>query len=297
LAGQDGLNEEIGIKKASATSPKSDHIKQVSGEKKVSFLSQMIESGEIGNICVKIISISSALKSRNGWQYRKLSVEDRSMRAGLLMSEVNFSKWDIQVNDYILANVRSNGIDNEGRLSFFFNDFVGPFDAAEMLFSLSSELYDNKTNSSERMKSSETVYQISAREAKSLLELIRLWTIDGKPQHYTKWCQMHQIVATNLYYMGLVKRTASMSGHYYPTTDALEFFEGKRGFPKKKVFIKDKEGRHQPTGEEGEEKTFTDYLSDYADRDSALAEYREALDAYRNRLKSNPELLDRANHA
>ena len=83
------------------------------------------------------------------------------------------------------------------------------------------------------MKSSETVYQISAREAKSLLELVKLWMTERKPQHYTKWCQMHQIVATNLYYMGLVKRTASMSGYYYPTEEALEFFEGKKNIPKK----------------------------------------------------------------
>lgn len=108
---------------------------------------------------------------------------------------------------------------------------------------------------------------------------------------------MHQIVATNLYYMGLVKRTASMSGHYYPTTEALEFFEGKRSFPKKKVFIRNKEGKHEPIGEEGELKSFEEYLSDYADRDSALAEYREALDSYRNKAKSNQDFMDRARSA
>ena len=86
------------------------------------------------------------------------------------------------------------------------------------------------------MKSSETVYQISAREAKSLLELVKLWMTERKPQHYTKWCQMHQIVATNLYYMGLVKRTASMSGYYYPTEEALEFFEGKKKHPEEESF-------------------------------------------------------------
>ena len=270
---------------------------EVHGERELSFLSDLVQLGNNGNICVRIGSITPSLKSRNGWQYRKLAVEDKSMKAHLLISEAKFSQWEIQVDDCIVARVRSNGIDNEGRLSFFFDDFLGPFDAAAMLFSLNSQLHDLKSKSSERMKSSETVYQISAREAKSLLELIKLWIAEGKPQHYTKWCQMHQIVATNLYYMGLVKRTASMSGHYYPTAEALEFFEGKRGFPKKKVFIKDKEGKHLPIGEEGDIRSFTEYLADYSDRDSALAEYKEALDSYRNKIKLNPGFLDRAAHA
>jgi hypothetical protein len=263
------------------------------GEEKLelSLLSQLIRTSAVGNVCVRIASISPSLTSRNGWQYRKLTVEDESASAELLISEEKFSQWEIKTGDYITASVKSNGVDNEGKLSFFFNDFLGPFDSAEILFALSSKLYAAKTKSSERMKANETVYQISAREARSLMELIKLWIVEGKPQHYTKWCQMHQIVATNLYYMGLVKRTASMSGYYYPTTEALEFFEGKKGFPKKKVFVKDEKGRHQPVGEEGELKPFTEYLSDYADRDSALAEYREALESYKNRVKINQGTL------
>jgi hypothetical protein len=291
------LNADREIQKDIRASDQSNDKMHIGVESKLSFLSELVESGNSGNICVRIRSITSSLKSRSGWQYRKLDVEDKSMKADILISEAKFSQWEIRVGDCIVAQARSNGVDNEGRLSFFFGDFLGPFDAAAMLFSLNSELYDLKTKSSERMRSSETVYQISAREAKSLLELIKLWITEGKPQHYTKWCQMHQIVATNLYYMGLVKRTASMSGHYYPTTEALEFFEGIRGFPKKKVFIRDKEGRHQPTGEEGEVRSFTEYLADYSDRDSALAEYKEALDSYRNKIKSSPDFLDRATHA
>jgi hypothetical protein len=268
-----------------------------SDRSELSLVSELVKQGNEGNICVRIASITPSLRSRSGWQYRKLAVEDRSMKADLLIAESKFSQWEIRAGDCIVAKVRSNGVDNEGRLSFFFSDFLGPFDVASILFSLSSELYDLRNKSSERMKSSETVYQISAREAKSLLELIRLWIEEGKPQHYTKWCQMHQIVATNLYYMGLVKRTASMSGHYYPTTEALEFFEGKRGFPKKKVFVKDKEGRHQPIWEDGDLRSFAEYLADYSDREQALAEYREALDNYRNKVKSNPGPLDRANSA
>jgi hypothetical protein len=260
-------------------------------------LSELVRKGDSGNICVRVSTVTPSLRSRSGWQYRKLEVEDRSMKADVLISESKFSQWEIHSGDCIVAQVRSNGIDNEGRLSFFFNEFLGPFDVASALFSLSSDLYDLKAKSSERMKSSETVYQISAREAKSLLELIKLWIEEGKPQHYTKWCQMHQIVATNLYYMGLVKRTASMSGHYYPTSEALEFFEGKRGFPKKKVFVKDKEGRHQPIWEDQELKSFTDYLADYSDRESALAEYKEALEIYRTKIRALPSTSDRADNA
>ncbi|HKW04878.1 MAG TPA: hypothetical protein VJN71_06215 [Nitrososphaerales archaeon] len=247
------------------------------------FLSDLLESGTTGNICVKISSISPSLKSRSGWQYRKLGIHDKSMKAEVLISEEKYSQWDFRDGDCMICNVRSNGVDNEGKLAFFFNDFLGPFDSAEILFSLTSDMYNLSRKSTDKMKSSETVYQISAREVKSLLELIKLWSTEGKPQHYTKWCQMHQIVATNLYYMGLVKRTASMSGYYYPTSEALEFFEGKRNIPKKKVFVKDREGKHQFVSDGGDSKSFSEFLSDYADRESALSEYNEALLSYRSR--------------
>lgn len=274
-------NEGKGREKTDPQSSQTDN-------KSVSFLSELVLSGRTGNICIKILSIGQSLKSRNGWQYRKISVQDKSMSAEMLISEEKCSQWDFQVEDCMICQAKSNGVDNEGKLTFFFDEFLGPFDSAEIIFSLTSKLYDLKNKSGERMKSSETVYQISAREAKSLLELVKLWVQEGKPQHYTKWCQMHQIVATNLYYMGLVKRTASMSGYYYPTTEALEFFEGKRNIPKKRVFVKDREGKHQFVSNEGESRSFSEYLSDYADRESALFEYNEALKSYKSRVKSEP---------
>lgn len=286
--------KETDIQLKDFVNPREDENSQTSADNEISYLADLTQSGNSGNICVKISSISSSLMSRNGWQYRKFRVEDSSMKADILISEAKFSQWDVRTGDYITAKARSNGIDKEGRLSLFFDDFLGPFDSAAIMYSLNSKLYELKTRSGERMKSSETVYQISAREAKSLLELIKLWILEGRPQHYTKWCQMHQIVATNLYYMGLVKRTASMSGDYYPTTEALEFFEGKKGFPKKKVFIRSKDGKHEPVGEDGEVKSFAEYLYDYADRDSALAEYKEALESYRDKVRSNPNFVGRA---
>jgi hypothetical protein len=254
-------------------------------EKGLSFLSELLAPRTSGTVCVRISSISDSLRSRNGWQYRKLDVKDGSMSADVLISEAKFGEWDMQANDCLSCSVKSNGVDNQGRLSFFFQDFLGPFDSAEIMFNLHKELYDKTRRSSDKMKTRETVYQISAREAKSLLELIKLWSEEGKAQHYTKWCQMHQIVATNLYYMGLVKRTASMSGHYYPTQEALDFFEGKAGFPKKKVFVRGKDGKHELVATDSDVRSFADYLSDYADRESALKEYGEALNSYKARGK------------
>ncbi|MCL4518833.1 MAG: hypothetical protein M1587_06510 [Thaumarchaeota archaeon] len=164
--------------------------------------------------------------SRSGWKYRRLDVHDKSMVAEMLIAETKYTEWKFKPGDYAICTARSSGVSNEGKLTLFFNDFLDPFETARIVYSLNEELHDARSRTAEHMKSSETVYQISAREARSLLELIKLWMHEGKPQHYTKWCQMHQIVATNLFYMGLVKRTASMSGYYYPTEEALEFFQG-----------------------------------------------------------------------
>jgi len=250
-------------------------------------LAQLTESNKTAAICVRVTSVSEPLKSRNGWVYRRMIVEDGSMSAEALISEEKYAEWKFKKDDYLVCSARSNGVGSDGRLTVFFNDFLGPFETAKLLFALSEKLYNAKSRSGEHMKSSETVYQISAREAKSLLELIKLWMTERKPQHYTKWCQMHQIVATNLYYMGLVKRTASMSGYYYPTEEALAFFEGTKNVPKKRVFVRDKDGKHVLASDEGEKRSFSDYLSDYADRESALIEYRDALAAYQNKVKAD----------
>lgn len=208
------------------------------------------------------------------------------MDAETLVSEAIFQDWKFKAGDYAVCEARSSGVDTEGKLTLFFNAFVGPFEVSKLLYEMSEDLRKAESAKGSRMKPAETVYQISAREAKSLLVLIRLWIEEGKPQHYTKWCQMHQIVATNLYYMGLVDRTGSMSGYYYPTKEAMEFFEGKKLISKKRVFTRGKDGQHVLRDEEGEKKPFTEYLNDYSDRDSALKEYYEALDTYHKRVKT-----------
>jgi len=209
------------------------------------------------------------------------------MAAEMLISEAQFEEWKFKAGDFVVCDVRSSGIDKEGRLTVFFNTFLGPFEVSKMLYRMTENVRKLEASKGGRMKPAETVYQISAREVRSLLVLIRLWIEESKPQHYTKWCQMHQIVATNLYYMGLVDRTGSMSGYYYPTKDALEFFEGKKMLPKKRVFTKGKDGQHVLRGEEGEKKAFTEYLANYSDRETALREYSEALEAYRAKIKAN----------
>lgn len=255
----------------------------------LSFLSELTKLNDKGSVCVKVSTVSQSLKARSGWQYRKMTVVDCSLEAEVLVAESKYSEWKFRAGDHVVCIVRSNGIDNGGRLSLFFDDFVGPFDTAKLLYDELMLRYEGRPGSTGRMKSSETVYQISAREAKSLLQLIKLWIGEQKPQHYTKWCQMHQIVATNLFYMGLVRRTASMSGYYYPTKQALEFFSGRIKFPKKKVFVKGSGGKHVLVGEDGIKRSFDEYLNDHADRDSALQEYRETLERYQDRIKATLE--------
>jgi hypothetical protein len=252
-------------------------------------LSEITEKGRIGRICIRVSSVSAPLTSRNGWKYRKLHVQDDSMEAEMLVSEEKYSEWKFKTGDQVVCEANSSGVGNDGKLGLFFNDLLGPFETGKLVYELNRQLAGSKARGTDHMKSGETVYQISAREAKSLLELIKLWILEGKPQHYTKWCQMHQIVATNLYYMGLVKRTSSMSGLYYPTQDALEFFEGKRSIPKKRVFVKGEGGKHVLVGDEGESKSFSDYLHDYSDRETALKEYTEALKSYRERYSDTKQ--------
>ncbi|MDA4111841.1 MAG: hypothetical protein OK439_04840 [Thaumarchaeota archaeon] len=253
---------------------------------KLSSLAQLTEPNQTADVCVRVKTVSGPLTSRSGWKYRLMKVEDPSMAGEVLISEPNYGEWKFKSDDYVACSVRSNGIDNTGRLSVFFNSFSGPFEVAKTLYEMGEELHALKSRSAEHMKPTETVYQISAREARSLLVLIRLWIVEGKPQHYTKWCQMHQIVATNLFYMGLVKRTGSMSGYYYPTEVALEFFEGKRGVVKRRVFTKGKDGQHVLSYDEGESRSFEQYLGDHGDRESALKEYAEALEVYQKRIKA-----------
>ena len=249
-------------------------------------LVDLTEAVNSGSVCVAIKSISSALTSRSGWKYRKMLVKDTSMEAEMLISEAKFEEWKFKTGDYTVCDVRSNGISGEGKLTIFFNSFLGPFEVSKLLYEATDSLRKLAAFKGNQMKPAETVYQISAREAVSLLVLIRLWIEEGKPQHYTKWCQMHQIVATNLYYMGLVDRTGSMSGFYYPTATALEFFEGKKLISKKRVFTRGKDGQHVLRNEEGEKKEFREYLHDHTDRESALKEYSEALVAYRKMIKA-----------
>jgi len=255
-------------------------------EKKLQFLVDLTQPDRSGSVCVRVKSVSDMLTSRKGWKYRSMLVNDSSLEAQILISEKSYDEWKFKSGDYVACSIRSNGLDNEGKLSVFFNAFLGPFEIAELVYEINENLHKSEARRGRGMKPSETVYQISAREVKSLLGLIRLWIDEGKPQHYTKWCQMHQIVATNLFYMGLVKRTGSMSGYYYPTEEALEFFEGTKNISKKRVFTRGKDGQHVFAGEDAAKHSFNEFLEDFADRESALKEYSDALEAYRSKIKA-----------
>jgi hypothetical protein len=262
------------------------HSGPIEKERGLQYLVDLAVADSTGSVCVLINSISDPLTSKNGWRYRKMTVNDTSMEAEMLISEAMFQEWKFKPEDCAVCEAKSGGIASDGKLTLFFNLFLGPFEVSRLLYKMTESVRKLEASKGGHMKPPETVYQISAREAKSLLVLIRLWIDEGKPQHYTKWCQMHQIVATNLYYMGLVDRTGSMSGYYYPTRDALDFFEGTKLVPKKRVFTKGKDGQHVLRDEEGEKKAFSDYLNDYSDRESALREYSEALETYRRKIKT-----------
>ena len=81
-----------------------------------------------------------------------------------------------------------------------------------------------------------------------------------------------------------------MSGYYYPTEEALMFFEGTKNIPKKRIFVRDKDGKHLHVSDAGESRSFSQYLEDFADRDSALKEYADALGQYREKLRQQPRL-------
>ena len=106
----------------------------------ISQLSQLTEANKTSPVCVKVSSVSEPLKSRNGWAYRRMNVEDRSMSAEALVSEKKYEEWKFKKGDYLVCSVRSNGIGNDGRLTVFFNDFLGPFETAKILFELGEKL-------------------------------------------------------------------------------------------------------------------------------------------------------------
>jgi len=61
------------------------------------------------------------------------------------------------------------------------------------------------------------------------------------------------------------------------------------GFPKKKVFTKDKDGKHLLVSEGGDLRSFSDYLNDFSDRETALQEYSSALKTYHEKLHANTD--------
>lgn len=124
------------------------------------------------------------------------------------------------------------------------------------------------------------------------MDLIKLWNPNQKPQHYSKWCQTHQIIATNLYYVGLIERSSAL-GYYTPTTKALRFFEGKIAFPKHRILLRDAEGKDKIISVKGEDKSFSQYLSELEDTKQKLEDYREAPVLYNKRKrKEQPGLTE-----
>ncbi len=93
-----------------------------------------------GSVCIAIRSISTPSTSRSGWKYRKMDVKDTTMEAEMLISEAKFEEWKFKSGDYIVCDVRSNGINGEGKLTVFFNSFLGPFEVSKLLYEMTESL-------------------------------------------------------------------------------------------------------------------------------------------------------------
>ena len=119
---------------------------QSKGTDSLAFLSDLVESGKRGNLCAKVLSVSQSLRSHSGWQYRKMRISDDSLVADLLIAESKFSTWSFRVGDHLVCSAKSNGIDNEGGLSLFFDDFLGPFDTARLLYEATQKVYELKSS-------------------------------------------------------------------------------------------------------------------------------------------------------
>ena len=71
-------------------------------------------------------------------------VADSSLEAEVLISEANFEEWKFKSGDFVACSVRSNGVDNEGKLTVFFNSFLEPFEIAELLYEINDESARNR---------------------------------------------------------------------------------------------------------------------------------------------------------
>jgi len=222
------------------------------------------------------------LRSRKGWEYRRLVVRDESkIVCELLISEKQYSEWKFRTRDCMTCVVKSGGIDALGKLTLFFQDYCDPFSTSHMLFNQTHDLRKARMKLAERKEVGETVYVLTEREAKAFIKLCKIYFVDRKPVHFNRFCESHQIVATNLHYLELVDQPTFMSGEYFPTNEGIDFFKGVSKFPKKKIKISSDYDYKIIVSPDAIFKTLEEYLFDYADREIVLKEYREALDSYR----------------
>jgi len=254
---------------------------QIQDSQKLSSLSEFHERDKIGNVCVKIAKISGSLRSRKGWEYRRLSVQDGSkIECDLLVSEIEHKKWEFRPKDCIACKVRGGGIDSLGRLTLFFQDFCDPFATSRMLFERNHSLQKARMKLLERKDVGETVYTFTEREARAFIKLCKLYFRERKPIHYNRFCDSHQIVSTNLHYLELIDQPSFMSGVYFPTSEGIDLFMGRSKFPKKKIKLSTECDFTMIVSPDAVFKSLEEYLNDYADRETIMKEYRDALEAY-----------------
>jgi hypothetical protein len=248
-------------------------------------LTELHEKNKIGIISVKVKSVEGPRRSHSNWNYMWLRIQDDSITGSLQIGEAEFAKWQVRKGDSIICKVKSLGLDdNSNILAVRFFDFVGELDASRILYETAHALKQARTRIAERSQKPETLYQLGDRGAESFVKLMELYLNERVPQHYNKWAHIHQIAATDLFYMGLVKRVGFMTGLYYPSDDGLRFYRGKIKYPTRKRIIRRGDTVIEEIPEGTPELTIEELLDKHQDRESILAAYKETMKKWSDEL-------------
>jgi hypothetical protein len=219
----------------------------------------------------------------------RLQIQDDSMSGTLLIGEDKFKQWNVRKGDFVICTVKSKGLDTAtNMLTMSFKDFVGEFEASKMLYETAHALSQARTRIAERSEKPETLYQLGDRAAASFQKLMELYLSERVPQHYNKWAQIHQIAATDLFYMGLVKRVGFMTGLYYPSDEGIRFYKGEIKYPKRKKIIRRDSEVIEEIPEGTPEVTFEQALGEHENRESVLAAYRETMKKWSGEAEDEP---------
>lgn len=244
-------------------------------------LSDLIQRDTIGAVCFSITSLGEARVSLKGWKYRTLQVRDDSMESYLQIDEKQYNELKPKGGEYFVCKVKSRGIDNEGKLTVFFQNILKGAELGNLVASLRKELVLEK-NAKKKTRKGPSVWQFHAREARGLLKLIDLYIKEKGPVHYSK-LYPNQIVAEVLFRSGYAQRIDR--GKYIPTERAMSLVKSHQVFPNIRIVVMYPNGSQIEDAPGATRKTIDEYLVDEADYERAIEEYKaimRLLDEYPN---------------